>query len=47
MIVFNGEIYQVNKIKTVEKFWISIEKEILKTLLKNGAFLLTSLFLEN
>ena len=40
---FYGEIIRVDEIKTVGKVLISIEKDSLKSLTKNGAFILTSI----
>ncbi len=40
---FYGEIIRVDKIKTVGKVLISIEKDSLKSLTKNGTFILTSI----
>ena len=40
---FYGEIIRVDEIKTVGKVLISIEKDSLKSLIKNGAFILTSI----
>ena len=40
---FYGEIIRMDEIKTVGKVLISIEKDSLKSLIKNGAFILTSI----